>query len=119
MISFLRILSQIYIDEAIKKLATAPIDLPHNMKRLYPNSSFFNFFKIAPEHDKKLTDISEFLEAISRGNALTFATSTEIKATEIHLLRQVINKGESLLLIRPIPVQENDTGVILMLLMLD
>lgn len=52
--SFLRTRSQVSKEEAMRKLATAPMDLPHKMKRLYPKFYSLSFFMIAPEVNKIL-----------------------------------------------------------------
>ena len=50
---------------------------------------------------------------------MTFTTGTEIKAAKIHFFGKTVNQGESLLLVRTIPMQENDARIIGVLLVLD
>jgi hypothetical protein len=50
---------------------------------------------------------------------LAFTACTEIKAAEIHLFGKTVDQAEAFLLIGAVSVQENDAGLVRLLLMLD
>jgi hypothetical protein len=50
---------------------------------------------------------------------LAFTACTEIKAAEIHLFGETVDQGKTFLLIGAVSVQENDTGIVGLLLVLD
>ncbi len=50
---------------------------------------------------------------------MTFTAGTEIEATEIHFFGETVDESEALLLVGAVAVQENDAGVIWVLLVFD